>query len=359
MYSELFKKFKRILITGGSGFIGGNLIYKLLKTTSCEIFNIDKMGYASDETLIRRFIGSGNENRYTLKQIDLTNANALDKAIKEIKPNLVMHLAAESHVDRSIDGPKIFMESNIIGTFNLLQSSLNYYKTLSSSEKEDFLFHHISTDEVFGSLGPIGSFNEKTPYDPRSPYSASKASSDHLVRAWNETYSLPTIITNCSNNFGPYQYPEKLLPVTILKLFNLEPVPIYGDGQNVRDWLFVDDHVNALMLAAAKGSISETYCIGGHGEMTNKQLVYEVCKIMDQIRPKNFPHRNLIEYVTDRPGHDKRYSIDPTKIKNELGWRVEKSFKENLNYTVNWYLENLEWCDQIMKKQKIERKGTF
>ena len=220
----------------------------------------------------------GNENRYTLKQIDLTNANALDKAIKEIKPNLVMHLAAESHVDRSIDGPKIFMESNIIGTFNLLQSSLNYYKTLSSSEKEDFLFHHISTDEVFGSLGPIGSFNEKTPYDPRSPYSASKASSDHLVRAWNETYSLPTIITNCSNNFGPYQYPEKLLPVTILKLFNLEPVPIYGDGQNVRDWLFVDDHVNALMLAAAKGSISETYCIGGHGEMTNKQLVYEVCK---------------------------------------------------------------------------------
>lgn len=359
MYFELFKKFKRILVTGGSGFIGGNLISNLLKNTECEIYNIDKMGYASDDTLIKRFINSENQDRYKLIKVDLINSNSLDNAMKNIKPNLVMHLAAESHVDRSIDGPKVFMESNIIGTFNLLQSCLNLFNSLSISEKEIFVFHHISTDEVFGSLGPEGFFNEKTPYDPRSPYSASKASSDHLVRAWNETYNLPTIITNCSNNFGPYQFPEKLLPVTILKLANNEAVPIYGDGLNVRDWLFVEDHVNALMLAASKGKISETYCIGGHGEMTNKELVIKVCKIMDELYKQNTPYSDLIKFVKDRPGHDRRYAIDPTKIKKDLGWEVKRSLNENLEYTVKWYLNNLDWCKQIMKKQNIERRGII
>ena len=268
MDSEIFKNFNRVIVTGGSGFIGSHLISKLLKITDCKIYNIDKMGYASDETLIKKSICSESKNRYKLINIDLVNEEDLKIAINDVKPDLVMHLAAESHVDRSIEGPKAFIESNIIGTFNLLQSCLSYYKS-SLDYKKNFRFHHISTDEVFGSLGKEGSFNEGTSYDPRSPYSASKAASDHLVRAWNETYKLPTVITNCSNNFGPYQFPEKLIPVAILKLMKGEKVPIYGDGENIRDWLFVEDHVNALLQVAEKGRISETYCIGGHGEMTN------------------------------------------------------------------------------------------
>ena len=350
MFKEFQKKYNKVLITGGAGFIGGNLISKILKETDCTIFNIDKMGYASDETNLNNYINENNKDNYHLMQIDLINAKEIDEALKMVKPDLVMHLAAESHVDRSIEGPKVFLESNIMGTFNLLQSALNYYNSTLISNKESFLFHHISTDEVFGSLGDEGSFNENTSYDPRSPYSASKASSDHLVRAWNTTYKLPVVITNCSNNFGPYQYPEKLIPVAILKLLNEEEVPIYGDGQNIRDWLFVNDHINALILVATFGKISNTYCIGGHGETTNKDLILKICEIMDEIFPDKSPHNRLIKYVKDRPGHDRRYSIDPTKIKKGLGWDVENRLEENLKITVKWYIKNLDWCKKILQK---------
>ena len=350
MFKDFSKKYNKILITGGSGFIGGHLISKLLKETDCKIFNIDKMGYASDETNLKNFIKENNKDNYHLMQIDLKKADEIDEALKNVKPDLVMHLAAESHVDRSIKGPKVFVESNIIGTFNLLQSSLDYYNSTLISNKEIFLFHHISTDEVFGSLGDEGLFNEKTPYNPRSPYSASKASSDHLVRAWNTTFKLPTIITNCSNNFGPYQYPEKLIPVAILKLLNGEKIPIYGDGRNIRDWLFVEDHINALILVATSGKLSNTYCVGGYGEITNKDLILKICKIMDEIFPNKSPHNKLIRFVKDRPGHDYRYSIDPTKIKRELGWKVEKELEENLEITVRWYIENIDWCKKTLKR---------
>ena len=356
MYSKIFKNFNRVLVTGGSGFIGSNLISKLLKITECEIYNIDKMGYASDETLIKKSISKENKNRYKLINIDLVNEKDINVVMHEIKPDLVMHLAAESHVDRSIDGPKTFIESNILGTFNLLQSCLSYYRSLLE-DKNNFRFHHISTDEVFGSLGKEGSFNEDTPYAPRSPYSSSKAASDHLVRAWNETYKLPTVITNCSNNFGPYQFPEKLIPVAILKLMRGEKVPLYGDGENIRDWLYVGDHVNALLKVAEKGKVSETYCIGGHGEMTNKNIVYEICKIMDKIYVDKAPHSKLIYFVEDRPGHDRRYAIDPKKLKNELGWKVEKTFSKNLELTVRWYLENIDWCEKVLKNQSLNRRG--
>ena len=356
IYSSI-EKYKRIVITGGSGFIGGNLISKLLKNTNCEIFNIDKMGYASDETLIKKSLNEKNSHRYKLLKIDLFDSKLIDEAIKKIKPYLVMHLAAESHVDRSIDGPKIFIESNIIGTFNLLQSCLSYFNSEVLVKKDNFRFHHISTDEVFGSLGFSGKFNEDSPYEPRSPYSSSKAASDHLVRAWNATYQLPTLITNCSNNFGPYQFPEKLIPVSILKLFSGEKVPLYGDGMYIRDWLFVDDHVNALLMVAARGRISQTYCIGGYGEMTNKQIIYEICKIMDKINIKNAPHSDLISFVEDRPGHDRRYAINPQKIKEELGWEAKTSISENLEKTVRWYLENIDWCKKVLKNKELIRKG--
>ena len=315
------------------------------------------MGYASDETIIQETINEKNKHRYTLFKIDITDSGLIDSAIKQIKPNLVMHLAAESHVDRSIDGPKVFIESNIVGTFNLLQSSLKYYKSELLTNKDNFRFHHISTDEVFGSLGDSGSFNEETSYAPRSPYSSSKAASDHLVRAWNATYKLPTIITNCSNNFGPYQFPEKLIPLSILKLLNGEKVPLYGDGMHIRDWLFVDDHISALLMVAANGKVSETYCIGGHGEMTNKHIINEICKIMDKINLKNAPHSDLISFVEDRPGHDRRYAINPQKIKEELGWEAKNPISKNLETTVRWYLENIDWCKKVLKNQELIRKG--
>ena len=349
MFKEFSKKFNKILITGGAGFIGGNLISKLLKETDCKIFNIDKMGYASDEANLNNFIKDDNKDNYHLMQIDLKNADEIDETLRIVKPDLVMHLAAETHVDRSIKGPKVFLESNIMGTFNLLESSLEYYNSALISNKENFLFHHISTDEVFGSLGDKGSFNEETSYDPRSPYSASKASSDHLVRAWNTTFNLPTVITNCSNNFGPYQYPEKLIPLAILKLLNGEEVPLYGDGKNIRDWLFVEDHINALLLVATSGKISNTYCVGGHGEITNKDLILKICAIMDEIFPAKSPHNRLIKFVKDRPGHDLRYSIDPTKIKRDLGWKVNRGLEENLEFTVRWYIDNLAWCKKILE----------
>tara|TARA_A100001388_G_scaffold277287_1_gene267828 strand:+ start:786 stop:1796 length:1011 start_codon:yes stop_codon:yes gene_type:complete len=330
----------KILITGGYGFIGSNLIKKLLSLSSYHIFNIDKMGYASNSYLVEQSLNIGNQKKYNFYKLDLTNYGELEKVVNNICPDLIMHLAAESHVDRSIASSRVFIESNIIGTFNLLEVSRKYFEKLDSKKKSTFRFHHISTDEVFGSLGEKGSFSENTAYDPRSPYSASKAASDHLVKSWYHTYNLPIIITNCSNNFGPGQFPEKLIPLTILKALNLEEIPIYGDGLNIRDWLFVDDHVEALILSATKGKVGETYCIGGFGERTNLQVVTKICEILDSLNPAKIKHNELISFVKDRKGHDRRYAINSNKIQSELNWEPKYSFNKGIYKTVEWYLLN-------------------
>ena len=331
----------RVLVTGGAGFIGGALVRRLLRDSSATVFNLDKLGYASDLTSI------GEHPRHQLLQVDLTNADATAAAVQQADPDLVMHLAAESHVDRSISGPGAFIESNVTGSFHLLQAVRAHWEALALERQERFRFHHISTDEVFGSLGPTGRFSETTPYDPRSPYSASKAASDHLVRAWHHTYGLPVVLTNCSNNYGPWQFPEKLIPVVILKAVAGEPIPLYGDGANVRDWLYVEDHVEALLLAATRGRLGESYCVGGHGERSNKQVVEAICGLLDQRLPSGTPHDRLITPVTDRPGHDRRYAIDPTRISTELGWQPRHNFEEGLAATVDWYLANLDWCAAV------------
>ena len=332
-----------IIVTGGYGFIGSNLIKKLLQNKNYQIFNIDKLGYASNKDSIADSLNLSNQERYKFFKLDLKNFHELCEVINLIKPDLVMHLAAESHVDRSINSPREFIESNILGTYNLLEASRSYLNKLNGNKKSNFRFHHISTDEVFGSLSDIGTFSEKTPYDPRSPYSASKASSDHLVRAWHHTYNFPIIITNCSNNFGPWQYPEKLIPLTIGKATKLQKIPIYGDGSNVRDWLFVEDHVDALIISATKGEIGETYCIGGFGERTNLQVVKKICDILDVFCTRNIKHSELISFVKDRPGHDKRYSINSEKIQSKLNWMPKYSFDKALEITIKWYLENKEF----------------
>jgi dTDP-glucose 4,6-dehydratase len=335
---------KRVLVTGGAGFIGGAVVRRLLNASNAQVFNLDKCGYASDLTSI------GDHPRHRLLRVDLADAEATAAAVRQADPDLVLHLAAESHVDRSIEGPAAFLESNVIGTFNLLQAVRSHWQQLSADRQAAFRFHHISTDEVFGSLGPSGRFSETTPYDPRSPYSASKAASDHLVSAWHHTYGLPVVLTNCSNNFGPWQFPEKLIPVVILQAVAGEPIPLYGDGANVRDWLFVDDHVDALLLAATRGELGQSYCVGGHGERTNKQVVEAICALMDQRRPQGAPHARLITPVTDRPGHDRRYAIDPARIEGELGWAPRHSFEQALERTVDWYLDHLDWCQQVRQR---------
>ncbi len=341
----------RILITGGSGFIGGTLIRRLLFNKNFQIFNIDKYGYASDHKGIEECLKKTNHKEYNFIKVNLIEKEKIKDLIFSIKPEIIMHLAAESHVDRSIQSPRAFIESNIIGTFNLLESAYEYYKNINEKIKTKFIFHHVSTDEVFGSLGKTGKFSETTAYDPRSPYSASKASSDHLVRAFYHTYGLPVLITNCSNNFGPWQFPEKLIPLVINKALNQENIPIYGNGSNIRDWLFVEDHIDALLICALNGNPGETYCIGGHGERTNKFVVEKICELMDKLKPiSGGSYKDLIKFVKDRPGHDQRYAIDSSKLTNQLNWRPKFGFDEGLDKTVKWYIKNYDWCRNTLRK---------
>ena len=344
----------KVLVTGGAGFIGGAVIRKLLKETNWDIFNLDKLGYASDLTSINETIltlGIEKEERYKLLKVDLTNNIETFKALKFADPDLIMHLAAESHVDRSINGPGEFIKSNILGTFNLLEASREHYEKLTYKRKSNFLFHHVSTDEVYGTLGKEGKFRENSQYDPRSPYSATKASSDHLVNSWHHTFGLPIIMTNCSNNYGPWQYPEKLIPKIIVNALNNSKIPIYGRGENIRDWLFVDDHTDALFNVITRGKIGEKYCIGGNQEKTNNQIAELICGYLDKVYPCNKSYKSLITYVKDRKGHDFRYSIDTTKINKELKWEPKYKFEEGLKITIDWYLNNIDFIK--IKNPKI------
>ncbi|MEB3200504.1 MAG: dTDP-glucose 4,6-dehydratase [Synechococcaceae cyanobacterium] len=344
---------ERVLVTGGAGFIGGAVVRRLLRHSGVTVFNLDKCGYASDLSGIEAELASlppEQAERHRLLRVDLADEAATDAAVRQADPDLVLHLAAESHVDRSIDSPGSFLSSNVLGTFSLLQAVRRHHGALPQERQQRFRLHHISTDEVFGSLGPEGRFSETTAYDPRSPYSASKAASDHLVQAWHHTYGLPVVLTNCSNNYGPWQFPEKLIPVVILKAVAGEPIPLYGDGANVRDWLYVEDHVDALLLVAGRGEVGRSYCVGGHGEQTNKRLVETLCTLLDQLRPQSAPHASLITPVRDRPGHDRRYAIDPTRIETELGWQPRHGLDAGLAVTVRWYLEHLDWCARMRER---------
>ena len=334
----------KIFVTGGSGFIGSNFIHYQVNKKN-KIFNYDKLTYASS---IDSLISLQNNSYYMFKKGDIANVDVLEDAIKFFKPNIIVNFAAETHVDRSIDGPKDFIQTNIFGTYNLLQVSLNYYKSLNMKEKNTFKLIHISTDEVFGTLDDKGFFNENTPYDPSSPYSASKASSDHLVRAWNKTYDLPAIITNCSNNYGPYQFPEKLIPLMIINAIAKKKLPVYGKGNNIRDWLHVFDHCSAIDSIIKNGKSGSSYMIGGNCEKTNLDIVKMICDIFDKkFKSNNFKYKNLIKFVDDRPGHDYRYAVDYSKIKNELKWEPEISFEKGLASTVDWYLKNDFWWKKI------------
>ena len=364
----------KILVTGGCGFIGCNLVRYLLQRTPHEVVNLDKLTYAGN---LESLDDVANHPRYSFVQADLCDAEQIRQLFARYSPDAVMHLAAESHVDRSIDGPAEFIHTNVVGTFNLLQATQGYYeqhckrsgsalKTDASVEQErgqDFRFLHVSTDEVFGSLGPTDPpFNERTAYDPHSPYSASKAGSDHLARAWHHTYGLPVLVTNCSNNYGPFQFPEKLIPVVILKALRGEPIPVYGRGENIRDWLYVEDHVDALYQVLTQGRPGETYAIGGNNEQQNITLVRALCQLMDELNPepKVRRHEELITFVTDRPGHDLRYAIDSSKLRRELGWQPREDQKTGLRKTVQWYLANRDWWTRILSgKYKLERLGSI
>lgn len=346
-----------IFVTGGAGFIGSAVVRQYLDQTQHHIVNIDKLTYAANLASIQQASG---HPRHSFEQVDICDSAALARLFAQYQPDAVMHLAAESHVDRSIDGPGQFIETNIVGTFRLLQAALVYWRNLSEGEKKSsFRFHHISTDEVFGSLGEEGYFSETTPYAPNSPYSASKASSDHLVRAWHETYGLPTVMTNCSNNYGPYHFPEKLIPLMIIRGLAWESLPVYGSGANIRDWLYVEDHANALRLVLEKGRIGQSYNIGGHNERSNLAIVETICTLLDEMAPSDEgAHRQLITFVADRPGHDQRYAIDAGKIENELGWRPQETLDSGLAKTVGWYLDHREWWQAILDRgYRAERVG--
>jgi dTDP-glucose 4,6-dehydratase len=345
-----------VLVTGGAGFIGSALVRYLINETKHTVVNIDKLTYAGHPENLEVIEHS---DRYHFEQTDICDSKEMQQLFSEYKPDAVMHLAAESHVDRSIDGSVEFVRTNILGTHTLLDIARSWYEKLNGAQKESFRFLHVSTDEVYGELGEGGFFEETTAYDPQSPYSASKASSDHLVRAWYYTYGLPVLITNCSNNYGPYQFPEKLIPVVILKALQGKEIPVYGDGKNVRDWLYVDDHVKALLKTAEEGEIGETYNIGGHNEKQNIEVVKTICTILDDIRPKSDgKYADQITFVTDRPGHDWRYAIDASKIEENLGWTPEESFETGIQKTVQWYLNHMEWIEAVTDKNyNLERLG--
>jgi dTDP-glucose 4,6-dehydratase len=337
---------KRFLVTGGAGFIGSAVVRRLLQTTAHEVLVVDKLTYAGNLESLAPVAASP---RYRFARADIAEGPTMRLLFEEFSPDVVMHLAAESHVDRSIDGPGEFIQTNLVGTFALLQAALSHWRALPAPRKQGFRFHHISTDEVFGSLGPEGLFREDTPYDPKSPYSASKAGADHLVRAWHHTYGLPVVITNCSNNYGPYHFPEKLIPLAIIKALAGEPIPVYGTGANVRDWLHVEDHAEALLLAAERGAIGHSYNIGGRNERTNLQVVQAICALLDELAPDAAigPRAHLISFVADRPGHDARYAIDASKVERELGWRARYGFDDGLRQTVQWYLDNRTWWERV------------
>lgn len=345
-------------VTGGCGFIGANFIQYLLKKTKPKsVINLDKLTYAGNQKNLADF---EQDPRYIFVHGDICDAELVSRLFTEYQPNYIINFAAESHVDRSIDGPAEFIQTNIVGTSVLLQESLKYYSTLKGKESERFRFHHVSTDEVFGSLSESGFFTEETPYDPSSPYSASKASSDHLVRAWHRTFDLPVLISNCSNNYGPYQFPEKLIPLMILNCLEEKPLPVYGTGENIRDWLYVEDHCDAIYTILQKGTIGETYNVGGNNEIKNIQIVEVICDVLNDIHPAGSgkSYHELITFVKDRPGHDFRYAIDASKLKKEIGWEPKESFNTGIQKTIEWYLKNEEWWKTIQENTyKQERLG--
>ncbi|RKZ39004.1 MAG: dTDP-glucose 4,6-dehydratase [Gammaproteobacteria bacterium] len=336
----------KLLVTGGAGFIGSAVIRYLINETDVTVLNIDKLTYAGN---LESLSTVKNNFRYHFAQVDICDAPALQQLFTQFKPDAIMHLAAESHVDRSIDGPAEFINTNIVGTYTLLEAVRHYWQSLDDVAKTRFRFHHVSTDEVYGTLGKEGLFTESTPYQPNSPYSASKAASDHLVRAWHHTFKLPIVTTNCSNNYGPYQFPEKLIPLIILNALEGKPLPVYGKGDNVRDWLYVDDHALALYLVLERGQVGATYNIGGHNEKTNLEVVQTLCTTLDELLPTSLhkPHSQLIHFVTDRPGHDLRYAIDASKIQKTLGWEPIETFDTGLRKTVEWYLKNSDWWQRV------------
>lgn len=351
----------KILVTGGAGFIGSAVIRHIIDHTDAHVVNLDKLTYAGN---LESLASVSASNRYAFEQVDICDATELKRVFAQHQPQVVMHLAAESHVDRSIDGPAAFIETNIVGTYTLLEAARIHWMSLADADKSQFRFHHISTDEVYGDLeDPAALFTETTPYAPSSPYSASKASSDHLVRAWRRTYGLPTLVTNCSNNYGPFHFPEKLIPLMILNALEGKPLPVYGQGNQVRDWLYVEDHARALYLVATEGLIGETYNVGGHNEMQNIEVVRTICELLEELAP-NKPagvahYRDLITYVTDRPGHDMRYAIDAGKIQRELGWTPQETFESGIRKTVQWYLDNTEWCRRVQDgSYQRERLGS-
>ncbi len=351
----------KILVTGGAGFIGSAVIRHVINNTNDSIINVDKLTYAGN---LESLVDIKDSDRYAFEQVDICSREDLDRVFSEYQPDAVMHLAAESHVDRSIDGPAAFIETNIVGTYTLLEATRSYWNKLEKNRKDAFRFHHISTDEVYGDLeGTDDLFTETTSYEPSSPYSASKASSDHLVRAWQRTYSLPTLVTNCSNNYGPYHFPEKLIPLVILNAVEGKPLPVYGNGMQIRDWLFVEDHARALYKVVTEGEIGETYNIGGHNEKANIDVVKTICSLLEELVPNKpegvVQYSDLITYVTDRPGHDVRYAIDASKIERELGWTPEETFESGIRSTVEWYLNNKTWWSRILDgSYSLERLGT-